>query len=55
MTYQELYNQFLKKTNMDISLISDYRPCCELYNAPNIANAILVWLRSGERLIFIAN
>ncbi len=54
MTYQEIYDQFLEKTNIDISLIDDYRPCCELFDVPNIANAILVWLHSGERIIFIA-
>lgn len=54
MTYEEIYNSFFEKTNIDRSLIEDYRPCCEMYDVPNISNAILIWLRSGEKIIFIA-
>lgn len=55
MTYKELYDQFFETTNIDRSLIDDYRPCCELFDVPNIPNAIVLWLRSGEKIIFIAN
>lgn len=55
MTYGEIYNQFFKKTNIDCSLIEDYRPCCELFDVPSIKNAIVIWLRGGEKIIFIAN
>lgn len=54
MTYKEIYNSFFEKTNIDRSLIVNYRPCCEMYDVPNISNAILIWLRSGEKIIFIA-
>lgn len=54
MTYNEMYNSFFEKTNIDRSLIVNYRPCCEMYDVPNISNAILIWLRSGEKIIFIA-
>ena len=55
MTYKEIYQSFLESTNIDRSLIASYRPCCEIYDVPNISNAILIYLRSGEKIIFIAN
>ncbi len=54
MTYKEIYNSFFEKTNIDHSLIVDYRPCREMYDVPNISNAIVIWLHSGEKIIFIA-
>lgn len=54
MTYGEIFNSFLTKTNIDRSIIEDYRPCCELFDVPNIPNAIIVWLCDGDKIIFIA-
>lgn len=54
MTYEEVYKLFYEKTNISPSLVSDYRPCCEMFGVSNIANAIVVWLESGEKIIFIA-
>lgn len=54
MTYKEIYNRFFETTSIDRSLIEDYRPCCELFDVPNIPNAIVLWLRSGEKIIFIS-
>lgn len=54
MTYEEIFNSFLTKTNIDRSIIENYRPCCELFDVPNIPNAIIVWLCDGDKIIFIA-
>ena len=54
MTYGEIYRQFESVTNINKSLVSDYRPCCELFDVPNIPNAIIVWLKTGDKIIYIA-
>lgn len=54
MTYGEIYKQFFNKTGIKPSFVSDYRPCCELFGVPNMPNAIVIWLCSGEKMIFIA-
>lgn len=51
MTYQNIYNQF-RLNNPEIEII-DYRPCCELYDVPNLDNAIVMWLRNGTKIIYI--
>lgn len=53
MTYSEIYNKFLKSTKIDRELISDYRPCISLFAPAEIANAIIVWLKDGNRIIYI--
>ena len=50
MTYGEIYEEFRSKCECDVM---DYRPCCELYDAPNITCAIVVWLKNGSKIIFI--
>ena len=55
MTYGEIYKQFLKETCMDLSIVDDYRPCCEMFDVPNIPNAIIIWLKDGGKLIYIAH
>lgn len=50
MTYGEIYKEFISKCTCDVS---DYRPCCELYDVPNIPNAIVVWLAHGGKLIYV--
>lgn len=52
MTYGEIYKEFLLKTKIDCNLIEDYRPCCEMFDAPNIGNGIIIWLKSGGKLIY---
>ena len=53
VTYAEVYVQFKKATGIDGSLISDYRPCIAMYDVPTISNAIVVWLKSGSKLIYV--
>lgn len=54
-TYGDIYNEFLAK--FPNSKVKDYRPAdpmfiCELYQA--IPNAIIVWLKDGTSIIYIA-
>ena len=55
MTYGEIFNEFLEKTKIPRGLIGDYRPCCDLYDVPNLPNAIVIWLRDESKLIYISN
>lgn len=50
MTYLEILQEFRCKVRADII---DFRPCCELYDVPNIPNAIVVWLKDGGKIIYI--
>ena len=52
MTYKEIYEEFLSETEIDRKLIEDYRPCCEMFDVPNIASAIIIWLKNGAELIY---
>ena len=52
-TYGDIYKQFLESTNIDLALVENYRPCCELFGVPNISNAIVVWLNNGNKIIYI--
>ena len=52
-TYEDIFNNFVNETNIDKRTIDDYRPCCEMFGVPNIANAIVVWLRNGAKVIYI--
>lgn len=53
ITYGEIYNQFLKDTKINKYEIEDYRPTDSLFGVPYIPNAILVWLKSGNKIIYI--
>ena len=53
MVYGEIYNEFLKSTKIDLDLISDYRPCVPLFAPAGIDNAIIVWLKDSNRIIYI--
>lgn len=53
ITYGEIYKQFKKETGIVESLINDYRPCVEFYGVPNIPRAIVVWLNTGNQIIYI--
>ena len=52
ITYQELFENF-KKCFSDIEYqIIDYRPCDSMFNVPTISGAIVVWLSTGQRIIY---
>ena len=56
MTYAELFNKAVKALNLDESKINDWRPADAgyLYGIQvHIPNAIIIWLNTGERIIFI--
>lgn len=56
MTYGELYNKAIKTLNLDEDIISDYRPASPLFLCHlqhQIPNAIIIWLNTGEQIIFI--
>lgn len=52
MTYSDIFEEFLTETHIDRQVIEDYQPCCEMFNVPNIANAIVVWLRNGAKIVY---
>lgn len=54
MTYGDIFEEFLTETHIDRQVIEDYRPCCEMFDVPNISNAIVVWLRNGAKIIYIS-
>jgi hypothetical protein len=53
VTYGDIYKQFIENTGIDPLKVNDYRPCCTLFDVPNLANAIVVWLNDGSKLIYI--
>lgn len=53
MTFREIYEKFKKETGIEDSMINDYRPCIPLYDVPPIPNAIVIWLESGGKIIYI--
>lgn len=53
ITYGDIYNQFLKDTKINRCEIEDYRPTSSMFGVPYIPNAILVWLKSGNKIIYI--
>lgn len=58
MTYEEIYKQFKDKCNIDED-IDDYRPAYGMYidgleDCEWIPNAIIVWLKDGTKIIYIA-
>lgn len=53
VSYIDIYRRFKKDSNIQESLIDDYRPCMAMYGVPNIPNAIVVWLTNGSKLIYI--
>lgn len=55
MTYEDIYDEFCKKfLNAEVE---DYRPAVEIHIpqlARGIPNAIIVWLKDGSKIIYIA-
>jgi len=55
MTYEDIYEEFCKK--FPNAEVEDYRPAVEMYIpqiARGIPNAIIVWLKDGSEIIYIA-
>lgn len=50
MTYGEIIDKFTKQ-NPEL-IVKDCRPCCELFDVPNMSNAIVVWLEDGSKIIY---
>lgn len=53
MTYGEVFKQFCMVTGIQESDVMDYRPCEPLYGVPRVLGAIIVWLKNGDKLIYI--
>ena len=55
MKYEDIYNEFCYK--FPLAEVKDYRPATELYVpqlSKGIPNAIIVWLKDGTKVIYIA-
>ena len=50
LTYGMILKEF-KDKNPKIKII-DYRPCCELFGFPSIKNAIIIWMKSGTKIVY---
>lgn len=56
MTYKEIYEQFLTTSGGARNInIADYRPAKKPYVDFELENAIVVYLKDGNRLIYIAD
>ena len=56
MTYGELYDKAIKTLNLDKNIIDDYRPASPMFIDQlmcQIPNAIIIWLKTGDQIIFI--
>ncbi|MCF8018138.1 MAG: hypothetical protein K9L62_01945 [Vallitaleaceae bacterium] len=53
MTYGDIEKRFIEVTNIDVSAIDDYRPYIELFDVPNISGAIIIWLKNGDKIIYV--
>ena len=55
-TYEDIYKSALEKLKLSQDDIEDYRPASESYNPRllgTIPGAIIIWLKSGEQIIYI--
>lgn len=55
-TYENIYKSALEKLKLSEDDIEDYRPASEAYNPRllgTIPGAIIIWLKSGEQIIYI--
>ncbi len=55
MTYSDIYEEFCKK--FPNAKVRDYRPAAKMYIpqlSRYIPNAIIVWLKDGSKVIYIA-
>lgn len=57
MTYGELYNYALNELGITENDVADYRPAAKLFipelEAEQIENAIIIWLKSGDRIVYM--
>jgi len=54
-TYEDVYNEFCVK--FPLAEVEDYRPAVEMHVpqlSRGIPNAIIVWLKGGAKVIYIA-
>ena len=54
-TYEDIYNEFCDK--FPLAEIEDYRPAVKMHVPQllkGIPNAIIVWLKDGAKVIYIA-
>lgn len=54
MKDKDIFKQFLEKTGIKEDMVVDYRLCCRTYDVPSIKNGIVIQLKSGAELIYIA-
>ena len=55
MTYGDIYDEFCDK--FSLAEVEDFRPATEFYVpqlSKSIPNAIIVWLKDGTKVIYIA-
>lgn len=56
MTYGELYQKAINRLSIPEEAINDWRPAGTLFIPElkeDMTNAIIIWLKSGESVIFI--
>ena len=56
MTYGELFDKAIKTLNLDKDIIEDYRPASPMFIdqlSSQIPSAIIIWLKTGDQIIFI--
>ena len=56
MTYRELLDKAVLLLHLNYFEIEDYRPASKLFIEQlekDIPNAIIIWLKSGEKIVFI--
>lgn len=54
--YSDLYSDAIKRLRLRAEDVNDYRPAIKLYMPEikdGIPNAIIIWLKTGEKIIFI--
>ena len=53
LTNMDIFKEFIASTNIDKTLINDWRPCLTEYDVPYIPLAIVIWLNDKSKLIYI--
>ena len=53
MTYGDIFEEFKTVTQISGDVIDDYRPCYQDYDVPCIPNAIVIWLKNHDKIIYI--